>query len=266
MRISYRIVTLTITALSLSAPAATQTVGSANEWGRGTTLTGFAGIAVDSARSGPLVGGTVGWEITPRLAIDGSGMWVEHGSSNDVFAAALKVRAAPFGTRTRLRTAVPFLQAGIGMYRASFKARDDMPGFYRYRMHQDVSSGVKRSFTDPSLVFGGGADVFVSRNVAIRPDIEAMVVLRDSRSHVATALRINVVYHIEEHPVTPTRRGRSSDRAADRSFAPLPHPLRGRLAERPEPNRCGRIWSPGAAHPVPDQSSVPTARHRASPR
>ena len=207
MRIFYQVVMFTLTALALSAPAATQTVRPANEWGRGTTLTGFTGIAVDSTRTGPLFGGTVGWEITPRLAIEGSGMWVEHGTGNDVFAGALKVRVAPFWTRGRLHTAVPFLQAGIGMYRASFDARDDMPGFYRHRMHQDVSGGVLRHFTDPSVVFGGGADVAVSRNLSIRPDIEAMVVLRDSSSHVATALRINVVYHIEEHPVTPTRRG-----------------------------------------------------------
>jgi hypothetical protein len=33
-------------------------------------------------------------------------------------------------------------------------------------------------------------------------------VLRNSRSHVVTAVKIAVVVHIEEHPVTPVRAGR----------------------------------------------------------
>jgi hypothetical protein len=208
MRRSYQSFGFAVAVLTLAAPARAQSVGQANEWGRGTTLTGFAGMAVDSSRRGPLFGGTVGWEITPKLAIEGSGLWVEHGSGADVFAGALKVRAALFGARARLRAAVPFLQAGIGMYRVSFDVRDEMPGFYRHRMSRDLSRGVTRSFTDPSVVFGAGADVFVSRNLAIRPDVEAMLVLRDSASHVATAIRINVVYHIEDHPVTPARTSR----------------------------------------------------------
>ena len=202
---SNRLFVFTFAALALAVPARAQSGPEANEWGRGTTLTGFAGIAVDSSRQGPLFGGTVGWEITPKLAIEGSGLWVEHGSGADAFAGALKLRAAVFGARTRLRAAVPFLQGGIGMYRASFQAGNDMPGFYRHRMPRDVSRGIRRSFTDPTLVFGGGADVFVSRNLAIRPDVEAMVVLRNSATHVVTAIRFNVVYHIESHPVTPAR-------------------------------------------------------------
>ncbi len=208
MRRSYRSFGFAVAVVSLAAPAWAQSVVQANEWGRGTTLTGFTGVAVDSSRRGPLFGGAVGWEITPRLAIEGSGLWAEHGSGSDVFAGALKVRAALFGARERLRAAVPFLQAGIGMFRASLDVRDDMPGFYRHRMPRDVSRGVTRSFTDPSVVFGAGADVFVSRNLAIRPDVEAMVVLRSSASHIAAAIRFNVVYHIEDHPVTPARASR----------------------------------------------------------
>jgi hypothetical protein len=168
-------------------------------------LTGFAGTVVDSSRSGPAAGGTLGWELTPRLAIEGGGMWVHHGTGTNIFAGALKARLALFGARAHLRTAVPFVHAGIGMYRASVDAREAMPGFYRNRLERDPSGGVMRTFTDSSVVFGGGADIFVSRNLAIRPDIETMVVLRDSSTHVAAALRINVVYHIEHHPVTPKR-------------------------------------------------------------
>jgi hypothetical protein len=204
MRSSYRFVALTVAALAVAAPATAQVVRP-DEWDRGTTLTGFAGMAFDSSRQGPLFGGTVGWELTQIFAIEGTGMWVHPGSNADVFAAALKVRTALFGGRQRLRGAVPFLQAGIGFYRATFEGSEEIPDFYRHRMARDVSPGTS-SFTDPSFVFGGGADVFISRNLAIRPDVEAMLVFRNSDSHIVTAIRFNVVYHIEDHPVTPSRR------------------------------------------------------------
>ena len=201
---SSTVVAFTVVTLALSVPAWTQPAPEAHEWGHGTTLTGFTGAAVDSSRSEPLYGGAIGWEITPKLAIEGTGSWVEHGSGTDAFAGALKVQAALL----RRHAARPFLQAGMGLYRASFDVRDEMPDFYRARVRSDVSDhGVMRAFTDPTLVVGGGVDLFVSRNFALRPDIETMFVLRSRKSYVVTAIRINVVYHIEDHPVTPTRRG-----------------------------------------------------------
>lgn len=202
---SSTVCTFTVVALALSVPAWTQPAPEAHEWGHGTTLTGFTGAAVDSSRSGPLFGGAIGWEITPRLAIEGSGLWVEHGSGTDAFAGALKVQAALL----RRHAARPFLQAGVGLYRSSFDVRDEMPDFYEDRIQSEsVGHGLIRTFMDPSLVAGGGVDLFVSRNLAVRPDIETMFVLHDRKSHVVTTIRINVVYHFEEHPVTPARAGR----------------------------------------------------------
>jgi hypothetical protein len=195
----------TVVALALSVPAWTQPAPEAHEWGHGTTLTGFTGAAVDSSRSGALFGGAIGWEMTPKVAIEGSGLWVEHGSGTDAFAGALKVQAALL----RRHAARPFLQAGVGLYRASFDVRDEMPDFYGDRIRSDpFGHGLIRTFMDPSLVAGGGVDLFVSRNLAVRPDIETMFVLHDGKSHVVTAIRINVAYHFEEHPVTPVRAGR----------------------------------------------------------
>jgi hypothetical protein len=196
---------VTVVALALSVPAWAQPAPEAHEWGHGTTLTGFTGAAVDSLRSGPLFGGAIGWEIMPKLAIEGSGLWVEHGSGTDAFAGALKVQAALL----RRHAARPFLQAGVGLYRASFDVRDEMPDFYSDRIRSEISGhGLIRTFMDPTLVAGGGVDLLVSRNLAVRPDIETMFVLHDGKSHVVTAIRINVVYHFEEHPVTPARSGR----------------------------------------------------------
>jgi hypothetical protein len=108
----------------------------------------------------------------------------------------------------RLRPAVPYVHAGVGFYRATFdRARSPIPHFYGRRMRSGAAFGTD-TFTDPSLVAGGGVNVFVSRNVAIRPDVEAMIVLRNSRSHVVTAVTVQLAYHFEDHPVTPRRTGR----------------------------------------------------------
>jgi hypothetical protein len=200
---SCRIFLLTIVALTPAVPAWTQSALQTNEWARGTTLAGFVGVAADSSRTGPMFGGSVGWELTPRLAIEGSGLWVDHVGEANSFAGALKVQAALLGPHK----AVPFVQAGIGLYRASLdRTQGEIPAFYRRRMEpDDAGHGVVRTFTDPALVFGGGANVFLSRSIAIRPDVEAMVVLDDSRAHVVTAVRVNLVFHFEDHPVTPAR-------------------------------------------------------------
>jgi hypothetical protein len=65
----------------------------------------------------------------------------------------------------------------------------------------DMGSTV--TFTDPSLVGGGGVNVYVSRHWTIRPEIVATAVLRNSRSFVVTAGAVRLAYHVEEHPVTP---------------------------------------------------------------
>ena len=63
--------------------------------------------------------------------------------------------------------------------------------------------GSRITFTDPSLVGGGGFDMFVSRHWTIRPEILGTVVLRDSRTFVVTTGAVRLGYHFEDHPVTP---------------------------------------------------------------
>ena len=171
----------------------------ANEWSRGTTLSGFAGVAIDSEESGPVIGGTVGWALTPRLAIEGSGSWTEFGGRANAFAGAmqLRIRLADF------RPADPFFHAGIGLYRATFGPGERaVPEFYghRERMARQASP-VRRdvTFTDPTVVFGGGVDVVLNRQFVIRPDTEVTVVVRDRRSHVVTSAAVHLILRFESH-------------------------------------------------------------------
>ncbi len=68
--------------------------------------------------------------------------------------------------------------------------------------------GATSTFTDPSFILGGGMNIFVTRHIAIRPDVEAMIVRRDSHNYVVTAVVVHIAYHFENHPITPTRRPR----------------------------------------------------------
>lgn len=188
---------------TIPVAAAAQSDVRANEWSRGTTLNGFVGATVDSSQSGPAVGGAMGWEVRPNLAIEGGGSWAEFGHGTTSFAGALKVRLRVAGQRR----VDPFVSGGVGLYRATFGATDDaVPEFYRRRMHAPAPGrAATRTFTDPTLVGGGGLSIFVNRHFALRPDVEAAFVLRGGRSHVVTTMAVHAVYHFESHPVTPAR-------------------------------------------------------------
>jgi hypothetical protein len=173
----------------------------ANEWSRGTTLNGSLAVVADSSQTGAAVGGGMGWELTPAVAIEGTGSWAEFGSGTTAFGGGLKVRARLAGRRH----IDPFLQAGVGLYRVTFGSDDnDVPVFYRRRMGT-LPSVSGRTFTDPSILGGGGVSIFLNRHLALRPDVEAAFVLRDGRSHVVTTVAVHAVYHFESHPVTPVR-------------------------------------------------------------
>ena len=203
MRTLIRILPWVAVSCLLSGSAWAQTDIRPNEWSRGTTLDGFAGVGVDSSTSGPVLGGAVGWEVTPRLAIEGSGSWFEFGDARAAFAGAMKVRARLSGRRT----IDPFVQGGVGLYRTTFApGATEVPAFYRRRMvGNNTVHNVGTTFTDPTLVAGGGVNIFVNRHLSLRPDVTAAIVLRHRRSHVLTTVAVHAVYHFEDHPVTPRR-------------------------------------------------------------
>ena len=175
-----------------------------NEWSHGTTLNVFASATADPSRDGPGLGGAVGWVVTPRFAIEGTGAWYTAGNAEDAFAGALKAQVAV----VRGHRVVPFLQAGVGLYKASFATdASSVPVFYRDRMAaRGVGTGAVQSFTDPTVVFGGGVGMILTRHVALRPDVEVTVVTRAGRNQTITAFALHLAYHFEEHPVTPERR------------------------------------------------------------
>jgi hypothetical protein len=56
------------------------------------------------------------------------------------------------------------------------------------------------------LIVGAGVDVPVTRRLAVRPALDARIVLRNRRAAVVTSFAVAAVVQFEYHPVTPSRR------------------------------------------------------------
>lgn len=175
----------------------------ADEWRKGTTLSVFLGAASPSFDTSAAAGAAVGWEIAPHFTLEGRGLWFRQNRDAGAFAAV-------FGSRIPLlpaRPAVPFLSAGVGLYRATFDwMQPTMPGFYWRRMLRDRSGFPGRTFDDFAVALGGGVDVFLARHLALRPDVTVLIVTTRRDSLVVPVYGVHLAYHFEEHPITPSGR------------------------------------------------------------
>jgi opacity protein-like surface antigen len=184
-------------AVLMSATTAQAQTSSTIDWGQGTTLSGFAGAASVTGDTDAAAGVSLGWEITPRFGLEGRGVWLRAGDTEDAFAATLAARVAI----RPARPFVPFASAGVGMYRASFDTASGLPEFYRNRLSAGAVGG--QTFTDFALTFGGGADFFVTRHLALRPEVNVLLVMTQSDVRAVTVYGAQIAYHFESHPITP---------------------------------------------------------------
>lgn len=198
-----RALSLALALVAVAPPAFAQRTAppvspTADDWTHGTTVSLAGGIGTGSSDTGALLGGAVGWELRPRLAVEGSGSWLDRAEGAEGFAAAIKVRAG------LARTGVsPFVEGGFGLFRFSPQQAASLPGFYRRRL--DASGGLVKPFTDPMFHIGGGVNLFTSRRLAVQPAVEAMVVTRDGHAYTVAAVSLRMAYHFEDHPVTLSR-------------------------------------------------------------
>ncbi|MBI2187850.1 MAG: outer membrane beta-barrel protein [Acidobacteria bacterium] len=74
----------------------------------------------------------------------------------------------------------------------------EMPGFYARRLGPMTvpPGGVweTRSFTDPTMSFGGGLRFNVNERLMVRPDVRALVVFADGETQTLTVFGVNVGY------------------------------------------------------------------------
>jgi hypothetical protein len=167
-------------------------------WRQGTMLAGFVGGASPSSNLTPVGGLAVGWEVSPRIAVEGRGAWlgVNQGSSDFFALLATRVSARPG------HVLVPFLTAGVGMYRASYESiASDIPAFYRGRM-SSISRFESRTFDDFMITLGGGTESFVTSHIGLRPEVTALLVTTSSDARVVPLFGLQLVYHVEARRVT----------------------------------------------------------------
>lgn len=158
----------------------------------------FAGVGVDGTHSGIAAGGAVGWELTPRVSVEGSAAWFGRGRSAGAFSA-------DFTTHVNVvspRPIVPFVKAGVGVHHAWFDSVESpIPGFYRDRI-VPRPIGTTVTFTDPAVVIGGGFRVWLSDNLALRPEVDARLVVRGSGTHWLTTAALRLAYYFEDRPIS----------------------------------------------------------------
>jgi hypothetical protein len=180
----------TIAMLAASVEAWGQTL-QATPWQRGTTLGGFGGVASLESTT-PALGTALGWEINRHVTVEGRGIWMTKDPGGTDFLVALNA-IVPLRP---LRNVVPFALAGVGMYRASVDATTgDVPDFYRQRLNGHP----RATFEDVALPFGGGANVFVTSHIAIRPEVSLILVMNGGETRTVGLYGVHVAYHFAPH-------------------------------------------------------------------
>jgi hypothetical protein len=166
-----------------------QTKLPAHMWSHCTTLTMAGGASTASDHNGGTFGAAIGWEMTPRLGLEGSGTWLAKPAGSNAFAGALSVRAL----LTKTHTLAPFVEGGFGLFAASFDPNraTDIPAFYANRL----TGATTNWFTDPAFFAAAGIDVFRSHRVAIRPTVGAIFAVNDGQSYTTATATVRVEYH-----------------------------------------------------------------------
>jgi len=185
---------MTTTAASLSA----QTFTPAK---MGAAVTLFAGGASASTGTDPIVGGSIGWELTRLITIEGTGLWIDSRQMN-VYVAYGGARA----TLPLRNNLAPFVAAGFGVQSASVDPNGPgIPPFYARRMTMPAGPGpgADQRFDDPVVALGGGFDYFVSPHVAFRPDLRVLLARDGEHTRSTMMLAVHVAYHFESHTSRP---------------------------------------------------------------
>jgi Outer membrane protein beta-barrel domain len=197
------LVTVSLIGTLGSVPSAFAQRVAAPDWTHGTLvdLSGGA-VAAPSADTRPALGAGFGWEINHWIAVEGTGTWIAATQGDSAFAAEMKAVV----NVTRPNTVVPFLAAGVGLYRAMFDTTaGPIPDFYQRREVTGPPTTLQ-TFTDPSFVFAAGVNVFTGRHISIRPDITVRLVYSDSQIYPVTAAVVHLTYHFEVHDVSGSHR------------------------------------------------------------
>jgi hypothetical protein len=190
-------------AVATAPQAAPAQTADKTDFQRGTALAVFAGAASPVSQTDLAAGAAIGWELTPHFTVEGRGIWLDAGPRANAFAALLGARMPLLADRP----IVPFVSAGVGVYRATFdRLVPAMPRFYQRRIVLRPGGWTSQTFDDFAVAMGGGADVFLARHLALRPELTILLVTTRSSAHAVPVFGAQLAYHFESHPITPAVR------------------------------------------------------------
>jgi hypothetical protein len=177
---------------------------------KATAIVGEGGLSQDGSRNSGWWGGMALWQPTHRVGIGVSSRWIDAGPAASGFAADISTELALVSKSSR---DVPYVRLGVGAYRATFDVAGRtqlaaVPDFYRRRLGTDSTVLRRETFMDPAFVVAAGMDVPLGAHVSVRPDVRGMWVVRGGHTYQMVLVGVQLAYHIEEHPVTPSRGSR----------------------------------------------------------
>ena len=157
---------------------------------RGAELSLFAGATTDA----PAFGWSAGWRVSPSVALEGSGAWVDDGPAVEGFAAMFSARVY-LSTTNRM---APFISAGAGLFHASVTPSDSRaPDFYLDRI---VPGTPEKAFNDFVAAGGAGLDVHIGGRLWLRPDARLLVVVDGWRKNVLMLAGFHFSYRFSGAP------------------------------------------------------------------
>jgi len=200
-----RFIATSLVSATLILGTATTALGQAsgNQWRQGTALAVFAGGASAAGGTGVASGMSIGWQFTPRLEIEGSGLWV-NGAAVDTFTALIESRL----NLLPRRVVVPFVSGGAGLHKASVESNaTGIPNFFLRRLPPSTAetSRHEQTFDDFVAAFGGGSDVFVTHHIAVRPEVSVRLVHAAGEIRAVTVYGVHLAYHFQGNGAAPTR-------------------------------------------------------------
>lgn len=198
-------------------------VVAAQETGIQTGLSLVPGAVFDSADTGPSIGGAITLDVSPWIAFEGAGTYVDRGSG----VHALDIQAGVLANLANVNgRVVPFIAGGAGVYSASIDLGAErffgwtggqfgpgvslcdgtgvcpyghIPQFYARRLGAvtapiSVNGWPTRTFTDPAFHLGTGVRWYATPQVFIRPEFRGLFVVGDRRVQSLGSASIAVGY------------------------------------------------------------------------
>jgi hypothetical protein len=207
-----------VSAFAFAVPhlVAAQDAGRASLWAA-------PGAAFSGADAGPSVGGALTIGLSPWIAVEGTGVFLNRGSGANGFNLQAAILANLLNKTHRV---VPYITGGVGMYRASldlgaprfFGGRagqfgpgtalcggtgvcpyGEIPAFYARRLGivtvPPAGAGwPTRAFTDPAFHVGAGTRIEVAPRLFLRPELRGLFVVGDGDVHSLGAASVAFGY------------------------------------------------------------------------